>query len=175
MTFLETRSRRRWRESWAAVASLLVVVGACACSAQTSASQTPSPQPSTSAVATPSTAPTPSTSEVAVARQVLPPATDPPNVDLCSKPVVNTGDGNVLPLQCSTGALNIQAWTYYSTIGASILSLGLNPSPAQPQSAMCDDIAHNGASRSQEAAAYRLAKAYYGWTFDFDPTKVSCQ
>ena len=174
MTFPETRSRRRWRESWAAAASLLVVAGACACSTQATESPTPSAQPSASAVATASPAPTPSSNEVAVARQVLPPATDPPNVDLCSKPVVNTGDGNVLPLQCSTGALNVQAWTYYSTISASILSLGLNPSPAQPPSAMCDDIAHNGASRSQEAAAYRLAKAYYGWTFDLDPTKLNC-
>ena len=107
-------------------------------------------------------------------RQVLPPATDPPNVDLCSKPVVSAADGNVTPLQCGSGALNVQAWTYYSTISASILGLGANPSAAQPQAAMCDDLAHNGASRAQEPNGYRLAKLYYGWTFDIDPTRVTC-
>ena len=107
-------------------------------------------------------------------RQVLPPATDPPNVDLCSRPVVSTSDGNVLPLQCSNGALNVQAWTYYSTISASILGLGLNPNPAQAPSAMCDDIQHNHAKRSQETSAYRLARLYYGWTFNLDPNTVTC-
>ncbi len=118
--------------------------------------------------------PSAATDEVPVPRQVLPPATDPPNVDLCSKPVVTTSDGNVRPLQCSNGALNVQAWTYYSTISASILGLGLNPSPAQAPSAMCDDIHHNGASRAQEPNGYRLARLYYGWTFTLDPTTVTC-
>ena len=173
MTFLGTRSRPRWSESWVAVASSAVVLLVCACSSGTAEAPR---SPSISAIppATATAVATPSSGEVSVARQVLPPATDPPVVDLCSKPVVNTADGNVVPLQCSTGALNVQAWTYYSTISASILGLGLNPSPAQPQSAMCDDIQHNGASRAQEPSGYRLAKAYYGWTFDVDPNKLTC-
>ena len=40
---------------------------------------------------------------------------------------------------------------------------------------MCDDIAHNGANRSEEVSGYKLAAAYYGWTFAFDPEKVACQ
>jgi hypothetical protein len=110
-----------------------------------------------------------------VPQQVLPPATDPPLGQLCSRPVTTTQDGNVTPLLCSSGAVNVQAWTFYSSISASILGLGLNPSPAQPQAAMCDDLAHNGATRVQEVSGYRLAAAYYGWTFTFDPTRVSCQ
>ena len=111
---------------------------------------------------------------MAVSQQVLPPATDPPNAALCSKPVTTTSDGNVMPLSCSNGAVNVQAWTFYSSISASILSLGLNPNAGQPQAAMCDDIAHNGATRAQEANGYRLAAAYYGWSFTFDPNKVTC-
>ncbi|TMD27216.1 MAG: hypothetical protein E6I92_07040 [Chloroflexi bacterium] len=38
-----------------------------------------------------------------------------------------------------------------------------------------DDMAHNGATRAQEPNGYRLARAYYGWTFAMDPTEVTCQ
>ena len=108
-------------------------------------------------------------------QQVLPPATDPPVAQLCSKAVVASADGNASPLFCLSGAVNVLAWQFYSDISQSILSLGLNPNEGQPQAAMCDDIAHNGAKPAQEADAYRLAAAYYGWMFTFDPTKVTCQ
>jgi hypothetical protein len=94
---------------------------------------------------------------------------------LCSKPITAAADGNANPLFCSTGAVNVLAWKFYADISASILALGLNPNPGQPQSAMCDDIAHNGANRSEEVSGYKLAAAYYGWTFTFDPAKVTCQ
>ena len=147
---------------------------AVACSSETpSATASPSPTPTTQA--SPSATPVASSDETPVAQQVLPPATDPPAANLCTKPVTTTSDGNVTPLFCKSGAVNVQAWTFYSSISASILGLGLNPSNGQPQSAMCDDIAHNGATRTQEANGYRLAAAYYGWAFTFDPTKVTCQ
>ena len=97
-----------------------------------------------------------------------------PAGNLCSTPITTTSDGNAAPLLCRNGAVNVLAWAYYGAISSSILSLGLNPNNGQPQAAMCDDIAHNGAKATQEASAYRLAAAYYGWTFTFDPTKVSC-
>jgi hypothetical protein len=109
-----------------------------------------------------------------VPEQVLPPATDLPVAMLCSKPIVAAADGNATPLFCRSGAVNVLAWKFYSDVSASILSLGLNPSEGQPQAAMCDDIAHNGATRSAEVSGYRLAKAYYAWTFTFDPAKVTC-
>ena len=108
-------------------------------------------------------------------QQVLPPATDPPVAQLCSKAIVSSAEGNASPLFCLSGAVNVQAWQFYSNISQSILSLGLNPNEGQPQSAMCDDIAHNGANRSEEVSGYKLAAAYYGWTFAFDPEKVACQ
>ncbi len=106
---------------------------------------------------------------------MLAPATDPPVAKLCSTPITTTSDGNATPLFCHDGAVNVLAWAYYGAVGVSIMSLGLNPSSGQPQAAMCDDMAHNGAKPSQEANAYRLAAAYYGWSFTFDPTKVACQ
>lgn len=109
-----------------------------------------------------------------MAQHVLPPATDPPVAQLCSKPISTTSDGNATPLFCSTGAVNVLAWAFYGAVSASILGLGLNPASGQPQAAMCDDIAHNGAKSAQEVNAYRLAAAYYGWTFTLDPSKLTC-
>ena len=178
MTFLETRSPRRWSGSSAAAASfrtlaVVAALAACACSS----SDLPvavSPSPTATVQASPSPSPTSTGDETPVAQHVLPPATDPPAGQLCSKPIATTSDGNATPLLCSTGAVNVLAWAYYGAVSASILSLGLNPSSGQPRAAMCDDIAHNGAKMSQEVSAYRLAAAYYGWTFTFDPARVTC-
>jgi len=153
-----------------AVAAVLAA-GAC------SSSDLPvavSPSPTPTVLASPSPSPTSTGDETPVAQHVLPPATDPPVGQLCSKPIATTSDGNATPLFCSNGAVNVLAWAYYGAVSASILSLGLNPSSGQPRAAMCDDLAHNGAKQTQEVSAYRLAAAYYGWTFTFDPTKVTC-
>jgi hypothetical protein len=146
-----------------------------ACSTSDTGALAPSPSPTPSVEASPSPSPSGTSGETPVASQVLPPATDAPVANLCSKPITTTSDGNATPLFCSTGAVNVLAWAYYGAISASVMSLGLNPNNGQPQAAMCDDIAHNGAKQSQEANAYRLAAAYYGWSFTFDPTKVTCQ
>jgi hypothetical protein len=89
--------------------------------------------------------------------------------------VTTSPDGNATPLFCHSGAVNVLAWAFYAPVGSSVMSLGLNPNNGQPQAAMCDDLAHNGAKPSQEVNAYRLAAAYYGWSFTFDPAKVACQ
>ena len=107
-------------------------------------------------------------------KQVLPPATDPPAADLCSKQITATGDGNVTPLLCTTGAVNVQAWRFYAEISASVLGLGLNPTQGQVINAVCDDITHNHATRTQEVSGYKLASTYYGWAFNVDPAKQAC-
>jgi hypothetical protein len=109
-----------------------------------------------------------------VAQQVLAPATDPPVGNLCTTPITATADGNATPLLCHSGAVNVQAWRFYANVSASILGLGLNPTPGQVQGAICDDLAHNHATRPQEASGYRLASAYYGWSFSTDPLQVTC-
>ena len=107
-------------------------------------------------------------------KQVLAPATDPPVSNLCQADVTFTADGNVTPLLCKSGALNVQAWFFYKTVSASVLGLGLNPTEGQVQAAICDDIAHNHATRVEEASSYKLATTYYGWTFNIDVSKLSC-
>jgi hypothetical protein len=152
---------------------MAVAVVAAACSSQLPA-ELASPSPSASPTVSPSPSPSPSGNEEAVPQQVLPPATDPPAAQLCRTPITVTSDQNATPLFCHDGSVNVLAWTFYGQVSPSILGLGLNPANGQPQSAMCDDLAHNGAKPSQEANAYRLAAAYYGWKFSFDPTKVTC-
>jgi hypothetical protein len=106
--------------------------------------------------------------------QVLAPASDLPVANLCSKPIAITADGNAQPLTCSSGGLNVRAWQYYATISASVLGLGLNPTEGQVESAICDDLKHNHATRTEETSGYRLARLYYGWTFNIDVAGLSC-
>jgi hypothetical protein len=110
-----------------------------------------------------------------VPKQVLAPAPDPPVANLCSAQITVQADGNAKPLLCTSGAVNVQAWKFYSSISASILGLGLNPTQGQAESAVCDDINHNHASRPEEASGYTLAATYYGWSFNVDANKVTCQ
>jgi len=109
-----------------------------------------------------------------VPTQVLSPASDLPVANLCSTQITVTADGNATPLLCRSGAVNVQAWRYYAGVSASVLGLGLNPTQGQAQSAVCDDLAHNHASRSEEVSGYKLAAAYYGWSFNLDPAQVTC-
>jgi hypothetical protein len=164
--------------SWAAAGSLRTLAAAVLlCAVACSSPNLPAiatPSPSATVDQSPSPSPNSTSDETPVAQRVLPPATDPPVANLCSKPITTTSDQNAVPLFCTNGAVNVLAWAFYGAVGASILGLGLNPSNGQPQAAICDDIAHNGAKASQEVSAYRLAAAYYGWAFTFDPAKVTC-
>jgi hypothetical protein len=153
--------------------SVLLALG-CACgSSQPTAQASPSPSASSNASASADTSPSAS-DEVPVDSQVLAPATDRPNGSLCSAPLQTTADGNATPLLCRTGAVNVRAWKFYATISASVLGLGLNPTQGQVESAICDDLNHNHATRPEEASGYKLATAYYGWAFTIDVSKVSC-
>ena len=106
--------------------------------------------------------------------QVLAPAQDLPVAQLCSAAITGAADGNATPLLCKSGAVNVQAWRFYATVSASILGLGLNPTEGQAESAVCDDLNHNHATRPEEASGYTLAATYYGWSFKVDVTKVVC-
>jgi hypothetical protein len=172
MTFPGTRSQPRWRGSWAAAASAgLLFVAGCG----SSPTATDSPSPSASASSTPTAAPSPSGDETPVEKQVLAPAQDLPVANLCQTSVTFTADGNVTPLLCKSGALNVQAWFFYKNVSGSILGLGLNPTQGQAESAICDDLNHNHATRVEEASGYKLAATYYGWSFAIDVSTVSCQ
>lgn len=172
MTCLVTRLRPRSKESWAAAASLILFLTAACSSSSPSAQSSASPSPSPTTAAQPS--PSPSSGETPVDRQALPPATDLPVADLCSAPIQTTADGRATPLLCQSGSVNVLAWKFYSTISASILGLGLNPTQGQAESAVCDDIAHNHATRPEEVDGFKLASTYYGWSFAVDPLHDPC-
>lgn len=149
------------------------MLAAISCGSSEGASATPAVGASSSS--TVSTAPSAdSNGEVAVPQRLLPPAPDLPVADLCSAPITTTADGNATPLLCHSGAVNVQAWNYYASVSASILGLGLNPTEGQAESAICDDLKHNHATKSEEVSGYKLAAAYYAWTFTLDPVKVTC-
>jgi len=150
---------------------MALIVGACSSSPSASTSPTPSPSPT---IASPSSTPSSVNGETPVPQQVLPPAPDLPVANLCSAALTTTADGNATPLLCSSGAVNVQAWRFYASVSASVLGIGLNPTQGQVESAMCDDIAHNHATRPEEASGYKLAATYYGWSFNLDPTRVTC-
>ncbi len=147
------------------------VLGGCASSESASSSNTPTPTPS--AAATPSASATPG-GETPVATQRLAPAPDLPIGALCSTQITVTADGNATPLLCRSGAVNVPAWRFYAEVSASVLGLGLNPTQGQVQGAICDDFKHNHATKTAETSGYKLATAYYGWTFNVDPAQVSC-
>ena len=105
---------------------------------------------------------------------MLAPASDPPVANLCSAAITTTADGNAAPLLCRSGAVNVAAWRFYATVSASILGLGLNPTEGQAESAICDDLNHNQATRPEESNGFKLASTYYGWSFAVDVSKVSC-
>ena len=108
-------------------------------------------------------------------QQVLAPAQSLPVGNLCSASITVGADGTATPLPCKSGALNVQAWSFYATVSSSLLGLGLNPTEGQVQSAICDDIKHHHATNPEEANAYTLASTYYGWTFSNSPLPVVCQ
>jgi hypothetical protein len=128
---------------------------------------TAQPSPSAKPIVYPSPAPPPVGTPVA--RQVLPPATVGPVVDLCSADLVSTANGNVYPLLCQGGAVNVPAWMFYVQVSSNILALGRDVTLQQVQAAMCADQSQYHATYVEESSAYELAAAYYGWSFTPEP------
>jgi len=158
---------------------LLIVVGlvafvAGACSSPQNTATQPSPTVSGTAAESPSAPGSPG-QESPVPTQVLAPASDLPVANLCSTQITVTADGNAVPLLCKSGAVNVPAWRFYAEVGASVLGLGLNPTAGQVEAAICDDLKRSHATRVEEQSGYKLASTYYGWNFNIDPAKVTCQ
>ncbi len=155
---------------------MLLVVGllAGACSSPQNTSTQPSPTASASAAASPSISISPG-AESPVPAQILSPAPDLPVANLCSTQITVTANGNAIPLLCQSGAVNVPAWRFYADVSASILGLGLNPTAGQVEAAICDDFKRGHATKIEEDSGYKLASTYYGWNFNIDPEKVTCQ
>lgn len=102
-------------------------------------------------------------------RQVLAPAKVQPAVDLCSLQLQVFQDGNAGPLLCSNG-LNVLAWNYFVLLGSYVMSLGPQASLQAVRDSLCADIVNHHATNAEEASAYQLSAAYYGWNLAFSAT-----
>jgi hypothetical protein len=157
----------------------VAVAALTGCSSQPAAIQEATPSPTVTearAVASPSPSPTSSENAVPVgepvAQQILPPATERPIGHLCSAPTQVSANGNVFPLLCRGGEVNVVAWKHYADVSNTVLGLGQNPTQGQVEGALCADLRLNHATPPIESSGYQLAKAYYSWNFLTDPTQV---
>lgn len=99
---------------------------------------------------------------------VLAPATVPPVYAECNVPVSHSMDGNLYPLLCADGGVNIRAWDgYTSYIGGPLFLLGRHADAAVVVAAMCEAYYHKPADATavEVQSAEELAAAYYGWKF----------
>lgn len=121
----------------------------------------PPPSPSPSPIGHPSPSPSPVGSPLP--RQVLPPATVLPLIDLCSSPVQVFQDGNAGPLFCSSGALNVLAWRFFAQLNPLVMSLGPSATLADVKGALCAGAGGGNITLPEEDSAYSLAAAYNDW------------
>ena len=110
-----------------------------------------------------------SPSESSLLRAPLSPASDPPQIDECRTQLSVGADGNVSPLFCSNGDLNVLAWEHVAKTNPLVLSLGPNVLPDQVLRAMCSDLRNS--TIPVVVSSYQLAQAYYGWDFGIDPSQ----
>jgi hypothetical protein len=99
------------------------------------------------------------------AAAVLFPATVPPADKECTYPVTRGADGNVAPLLCQDGRLNVDAWNFYnmSFVGSELLRLGQGATATTVYQAMCFDITALNMTKPEAESTEKLAAAYYGW------------
>jgi len=142
-----------WR--WAIFVPLAAAVVGCSSTPTTSTPSSASNQaPSQQSTPTPTPTPNP---------LILPPATTPSSVGVCTQQMEFGADGNASPILCSDGAVNTLAWTYFGRMYPSVFAIGAYATAAQVQQTVTQMEAHG--TIPTEESAYCLAKAYYGWQF----------
>ena len=144
------------------------VGGASSPSPTASIDPIPAATPSPTASIEPIPSPRPSPPGTPVAARVLAPATVMPIASLCVAAVLETADGNFEPLFCGDGSINVAAWEGYAPLTPNLLAAGLRPSLKVLDTAFDKDFARH-ATNVEELDAYRLAAAYYGWSFSPNP------
>jgi hypothetical protein len=114
-----------------------------------------------------------------ISRAILLPAKVSPVSDECHLPVTRAEDGNVDPLLCAGGGVNIVAWARYAhghvgslpTTASKTMALGRDANATSVVAAMCSDYAAVYGTNPLTISGEKLAAAYYGWTFT--DTKIS--
>jgi hypothetical protein len=106
-------------------------------------------------------------------RAVLAPARVPPVKNECLRALLHDADGNVQPVLCPNGGVNVDAWRHYARgwvghpplIWSKTMGLGPHPSAKDVFDAMCVDMAKVYGTIPLTESAETLAAAYYGWRF----------
>ena len=117
----------------------------------------------TAAQATTTTA-APTTTTANPAFAILSPQTSPPVLAECSITLTDDADGNVSPILCTNGGVNVPAWNYYAANHLAVMSLGQSATASQVLSAMCSDTSTNPIEENAE----QLVSHYNGWAFGND-------
>lgn len=112
-------------------------------------------------------------------RPILAPAQVAPARDECSHSLVHDADGNVAPLLCANGDVNILAWRWYAKgwvfhgpiVWSTTMGLGRYATYQQVVAAMCVDMANTYGTIPMTLSSETLAAAYYGWHFAHDPVE----
>ncbi|MDA8185195.1 MAG: ATP-binding cassette domain-containing protein [Actinomycetota bacterium] len=135
------------------------------------------PAPSTTVAAPPTTPPStappttsaPSTTVTALPPdfQVLPPATVPPVSAECVEQLTYFADGNIGPLTCPNGGVNVVAWRSLE-LDDPIFTLGRFANPEQVLATTCQYMNDNE-TLPIATSAEEIAAAYYGWKFSVNP------
>jgi hypothetical protein len=100
---------------------------------------------------------------------VLAPATTAPVVDECSLPITTAADGNVSPLTCLDGGVNVLAWNQLASDHPVLMTLGPGATPTQVEQAACTDLSQNTRTIPITVSTEEIAAVYYGWKFPSDP------
>jgi hypothetical protein len=126
-----------------------------------SATTTPSPTPTSAPTQARSSTPNP---------LILAPATTPSTVGICSEQLEYGADGTAGPITCSTGAVNVLAWSYYVPINDGLFSAGTDASPSQIEALEASALKSSteGWSIPIGDDFFCLASDYYGWNFGLD-------
>jgi hypothetical protein len=133
---------------------------------QTTAPSTTGPAATTTTAPPTTEAPT----TAATTGQVLPPATVAPKVDECTQQLTFGADGNVGPITCPDGDLNVLAWQQMAASNPLVMSLGPYATPSQVEEALCADL--RTSTIPIETSAYKISALYYSWSFGIDPSAV---
>lgn len=98
-------------------------------------------------------------------RAVLPLAVGPPVGDECQRRVVVGADGDVGPLRCPGGGVNVNAWDDYVQLRPALLSAGRRATARAAVRWFCGagQPAEIGVTYAEMDAVAQLAAAYYGW------------
>jgi hypothetical protein len=98
----------------------------------------------------------------------LAPAPSLPVAAECSLSLTTSADGNVSPLLCPDGGVNVSAWHVYATNNLLVMEQPRDATENQVVQAFCSDLAGGHTTLTIEQSAEELAAHYNGWAFGGD-------